>query len=432
MLILGAVRPPRLLGPELLDTDWLGLVVRLDALGIGVLVVPDLFCRLAFLEEEQVRLDAGIGGENAVREPDDGVEVALGQEFLLDPALDALAKERAVGEDDCCPAAVLEEVHDQDEEEIGGLAGLVGCGEVRLDPVLLHAAERRIRHDHVHPVPGRVVLQRAGEGVVPADLDRDIDAVEHHVRDAEQVRHLFLLNAVDRTLEELFVLGGLHGFADILDGTCQEPAGTAGRVEDRLAELRVHLVHHELGHCPGGIKFPGIARALEIFQDFLVDLPEQVPVLGLVEIDLVDLVCHLTDQGPVLHVVVRVLEDPAQQDPGAVRSRFRRQFLQRREQVGIDELQERVARDPFGICRPVPPPEPVRYRRPVPLPQQLVLLLLVIEDLQEKHPAQLADPLGIAVDTRVLAHDVLDRLDRCSDCHKKTSSRLLCLQHSAV
>ena len=106
-----------------------------------------------------------------------------------------------------------------------------------------------------------------------------------------------------------------------------------------------------------------------------------MPVLGAVEIDLIDLVRDLADQRPVFHVVVRVLEDPAQQDPGTVRSRFRRQFLEGREKVGIDELQERIARDPLGIRSPVPPPEPVRHRRAVPLPHQLVLLLLVIEDL---------------------------------------------------
>lgn len=90
-----------------------------------MLVVPNLFCGLALLEEEEVRLDAGIGRENAVREPDDGVEVALRQEYLLDPGLDAFAKEGAVREDDGCPASVFEEMHDQDEEEIGSLPGLV-------------------------------------------------------------------------------------------------------------------------------------------------------------------------------------------------------------------------------------------------------------------------------------------------------------------
>lgn len=61
MIGLGAVRPPCLLGLELLDPDRLCLVIRLDALGIGVLVVPDLFRGLALFEEEEVCLDPGVG-----------------------------------------------------------------------------------------------------------------------------------------------------------------------------------------------------------------------------------------------------------------------------------------------------------------------------------------------------------------------------------
>jgi hypothetical protein len=35
----------------------------------------------------------------------------------------------------------------------------------------------------------------------------------------------------------------------------------------------------------------------------------------------------------------------------------------------------------------------------------------LVEDLEEEHPAELADALGVAVDAGVLAHDVLDGLD---------------------
>ena len=136
------------------------------------------------------------------------------------------------------------------------------------------------------------------------DLDRDVDAVQHHVRHTEQVGHRFLLDAVDRVLEQGFVFNRLDGLTDIFDSAGQEPAGTAGRVEDRLTELRVNLVHHELRHGTGRVVLPGIARTLEVFQDLLVDLAEEVPVLGLVEINLVDLVRDLPDQRPVLHVVV--------------------------------------------------------------------------------------------------------------------------------
>jgi len=42
---------------------------------------------------------------------------------------------------------------------------------------------------------------------------------------------------------------------------------------------------------------------------------------------------------------------------------------------------------------------------------ELCLDFEVSEDLEEQHPAELADPLGVAVHAGVLAHDVLDGLD---------------------
>ena len=45
------------------------------------------------------------------------------------------------------------------------------------------------------------------------------------------------------------------------------------------------------------------------------------------------------------------------------------------------------------------------------------LLLTVVPDLQEQEPHELPDPLGVTIDAHVLAHDVLDRLDRCGERH---------------
>lgn len=40
--------------------------------------------------------------------------------------------------------------------------------------------------------------------------------------------------------------------------------------------------------------------------------------------------------------------------------------------------------------------------------EQLVLGFLVVVNLEEEHPDQLADALRVAVDADILAHDVLD------------------------
>ena len=79
----------------------------LRSVGQRVLEVPDFLGRLALGEEEQVGVDAGVGGEDAVGQAHDGVQVAGLQQALLDAGLDALAKEGAVGQDDGAPGRRL-------------------------------------------------------------------------------------------------------------------------------------------------------------------------------------------------------------------------------------------------------------------------------------------------------------------------------------
>ena len=107
VLVLLAVLPPRLFQVELLDRDRPRLGVLLAVGGQGVLEIPDLLGRLALGEEEQVGVDAGIGGKDAVGQAHDGVQVAVWQQALLDARLDPLAKERAVGQDDGRPCRLL-------------------------------------------------------------------------------------------------------------------------------------------------------------------------------------------------------------------------------------------------------------------------------------------------------------------------------------
>ena len=130
--------------------------------------------------------------------------------FFLIAGLDALAEQRAVGQHDRCPAAVLQQFHDEHEEEVGGLAGAELGGEVALDPVLLHPTERGVGEDDVDLVRLAVVAQGPGEGVVVADVARHLDAVDHHVGHAQQVRQRLLLHAVDALLQQFEFVGRLH------------------------------------------------------------------------------------------------------------------------------------------------------------------------------------------------------------------------------
>ena len=94
----------------------------------------------------------GVGLEDAVGQPDDGVEVALLHQMLLEPRLHALAEERAVGQHHGGAAAGLQQADDQGEEQVGRLARLEVLREVALDAVFLAAAEGRIGEDDVDAV----------------------------------------------------------------------------------------------------------------------------------------------------------------------------------------------------------------------------------------------------------------------------------------
>ena len=413
LFVLDAVGPPGLLGFEFLDADGFAFVVAFGARRVGVLVVPDFGGGGSLGEEEEVGPDAGIGVEDAVGEADDGVEVALGEEGFLDAGLDPLAEEGAVGQDESGAAAGLEELHDEDEEEVGGFAGAELGGEVGLDAVFFHAAEGGIGDDAVDAFLRTPVAEGAAEGVVMADAGGDVDAMEEEVGHAEDVREVLLLDAGEALLDGALVLVGLGLFAEVFDDASEEAACPAGGVEDGLAEARVDLIDDELGDGPRGVEFPGIPCGLEVLEDLLVDVAEHVAVVGGIEVDAVDAVDDLPHEGAVLHVVVGILEG-GPDDRGELVVSAAEDF-QLGEEVVVDEGEEGVAGDPFLVGGPGGPAEGLRDGGLVAVAEEFELLLPVVEDLEEEHPAELLKALGVAVGAGVLAHDVLDGFDDVGD-----------------
>ena len=108
----------------------------------------------------------------------------------------------------------------------------------------------------------------------------------------------FLFDAVDAVDEGLFVFGGFDIVAAlVIDGAGEEATGATGGVEDGFGELCVHAVDDELGDGTWGVELARVARALEVFEDLLVDTTKSVAVLRVVEVDLADLVDDLAHQG---------------------------------------------------------------------------------------------------------------------------------------
>src|SRR5262249_14194173 len=79
--VLLPLGPPLEAVGELLELERGRLGVLLAALGERLLVVPDFLRGTSPVEEEQVRRDVRIRGENPIGQPDDGVEVGPGGEF---------------------------------------------------------------------------------------------------------------------------------------------------------------------------------------------------------------------------------------------------------------------------------------------------------------------------------------------------------------
>ena len=95
----------------------------------------------------------------------------------------------------------------------------------------------------------------------------------------------------------------------------------------------------------------------------------------------------------------------------------RGEVLQSWKKFGVDEIQEVVAGYAFRIGGPGAPTKRNRDWRAIAGSQKFELLVLIVDDFQEEHPAKLRQSLRVAIDTGVLPHDVLNRFDGIADGH---------------
>ena len=105
-------------------------------------------------------------------------------------------------------------------------------------------------------------------------------------------------------------------------------------------------------------------------------------ILHRIEVNaIVELVDHLPEQRPGLHVVVGILERAAD-ELMARRAAF--EFLESGEQLVVDEFLEAVAGDAFRVGGPVAPAEFLRQGRAVVVARGFHFLFLRVEDFQEQ------------------------------------------------
>ena len=88
---------------------------------------------------------------------------------------------------------------------------------------------------------------------------RVINIVKQHVGDAEQVRQLLLLDAVDRLRIELLVGRCVHLLRQQLQGAREEPARATCEIGDGFSQLRCEHLCHEVGYGARRVELARVA-----------------------------------------------------------------------------------------------------------------------------------------------------------------------------
>lgn len=204
-----AVVPPCDGGGEVFQFHRLGLGEVFIAFGHVETVEPGFFGWAGAVKEEDVGGDGGVRRKDAVGQADDGVEVKFGEELLLDGNFGVIGAEKeAVGQDDGAAAVLLEAVHDEYHEEVGGFAAAQVGREVLLDAVFFIAAVRWIHKDDVEAVGVGVVEDVFLKAVAVGDA-WVVDIMKQHVGGTQEKWQGFFLDAVDGIAVGVALFGGL-------------------------------------------------------------------------------------------------------------------------------------------------------------------------------------------------------------------------------
>ena len=315
------------------------------------------------------------------------------------------------------------------QEEQRGFGGLFVFGEIALDALLLLAAEGRIGEDHVHAVALADVGELEAERVAGINLRR-VEAVQQQVHLAEQIRQRLGLAAEEafscKTLRSATVLtcfgqGGLNA------STRKPPVPQAG--SSTVSPRRGSVTgDHEAHDGARRVELAGIARRIaHLAEHGFVERAERVQLVAGGEMDAVELVDDVAQQVAADHAVLHAAKHGGD-DIAPVVAVGTGQRAQIAEQarallaVGpggflvVDEGEQFVAGDAIGLGRPIAPA--IRrfdgglelFRGELGL--ALALKFQVIEEFQEHDPGEHRQPVKVAIQPLVLAHDVARGLDK--------------------
>ena len=311
--------------------------------------------------------------------------------------------------------------HDELEEEQRGFGGLFVFGEIAVNAALFFAAEGRVGEDHIH-------------AVFVADFgELEAKSVHGSICGASRpCRSRFIWRADTAAAwlrsRRCSAFAGPAGLrrsciaSPDVERFDQEAAGAAGRIEHGFAELGIGDRDHEAHDGARRIELAGIARGVaHLAEHGFVESAERVQLVAGGEMDAVDLVDHIAQQVAVDHAVMRAFENGGDHIApvvavGALQAAQIGEQTRALCAIGpngffiVDEGDQFVAGDAVWLSPPNRASDTAVRWPGETLSGQLgllfALMLHVIEELQEHDPGEHRQPIKIAIQPLVLAHDV--------------------------
>ena len=160
-------------------------------------VEPCFFSWACAVKEKNIRGNGRVRREHARGHSDNGMQIALGQQFLFDIRFRVVRPEqKAVRENHRRPPVFLQAIENHRHEQIRRLTARQIGREMIFHVRFLIAAVGRIHQNHVKSVAVRIVQQVLQQRVVMVYL-RNVHVMKKQIRDAQNIGKLFLFDTVN-------------------------------------------------------------------------------------------------------------------------------------------------------------------------------------------------------------------------------------------
>ncbi len=145
-------------------------------------------------------------------------------------------------------------------------------------------------------------------------------------------------------------------------------------------------------------------------------------VVHIGKINLIHDINYLTQQHAVLHILVQIRKDFFNNPMGTRSRRHQGQFLERGEQVIIDEIEQFVAGKGMSVfvvgCPVAPAARFGNDGMESAVGFELPFIFLRVIDFEEEEPCHLFDTLRVTGDTGILTHHILQSFNEIIYCHR--------------